>query len=99
LAPKVLRIPDRKPPNYLKDGGIRKITRECYLSPEDRYIHASTTHEKEGLRLKGLGDSRRLLEYLDKLLEYATRSDLDPALRREVARRLEKTLLELRSRQ
>jgi len=34
------------------------------------------------LRLKGLGDSRRFLEYLDKLLEYAVRGDLDPALRR-----------------
>jgi len=74
---------------------IKKITRECYLGPEDKYIHASTTHEKEGLRLKGLGDSRRFLEYLDKLLEYAVRGDLDPVLRREVARRLEKALAEL----
>ena len=65
-------------------------TRECYLGPEDRYIHASTTHEKEELRLKGLGDSRRFLEHLDKLLEYAVRGDLDPALKREVASRLEK---------
>jgi len=82
-----------------ENGKIKKITRECYLGPEDKYIHASTTHEKEGLRLKGLGDSRRFLEYLDKLLDYAVRGDLDPALKREVARRLEKALAELRKQQ
>jgi len=48
------------------------------------------------LRLKGLGDSRRFLEYLDALLEYVVREDLDPALRREVARRLERALVRLR---
>jgi len=80
-------------------GKVRKITRECYLGPKDRYVHASTTHEKEGLRLKGLGDSRRLPEYLDKLLDYAVRGDLDPALKREVARRLERALVRLREQQ
>jgi len=86
---------------YVKgeDGRVRKITRECYLGPEDKYIHASTTHEREGLRLKGLVDSRRFLEYLDKLLEYAVRGDLDPALKSEVAWRLEKALAELRKQQ
>jgi len=78
---------------YTKEGGkVRKITRECYLGPEDRYIHASTTHEKEGLQLKGLVDRRRLLEYLDALLGYASNGSLDPALKREVARRLEEAL-------
>jgi len=85
---------------YVKENGkIKKITRECYLGPEDRYIHASTTHEREGLRLKGLGDSRRFLEYLDRLLDYATRGDLDPALKREVAWRLERALTRLREQQ
>jgi len=47
---------------YVKEGGkARKITRECYLGHEDRYIHASTAHEKKGLKLKRLGDSRRFL--------------------------------------
>jgi len=83
---------------YVKgeDGKIKKITRECYLGPEESYVHASKTHQREGLKLKGLSDSRRFLEYLDRLLEYATRRDLDPALKREVASRLERALARLR---
>jgi len=70
---------------YVKEGGrVGKLIRECYLGQEDKYIHTLTKHEKEGLRLRRLSDSRRFLEYLDKLLDYAVRG-LDQSLKRKVA--------------
>jgi len=74
-----------------------KPTKKCYLDPGASYIHASTIHEKERLRLKGLSDDRRFLKYHTAYSSslFLSRGDLDPALEGEVVKRLEKALAKL----
>ena len=74
-----------------------KITRECYLGPEDAYEYVSRLHDREGLTLRGLADRQRILEYLDAIIAYLERNPLDPRLAQGLADRLEKLAERLRS--
>jgi len=65
---------------YDRETGKKNI-KKCYLGPEDVYEYVSRIHEREGLELKGLGDDRRYLEYLDALINYISRVELDPEVR------------------
>jgi len=68
---------------YDKETG-RKNVRKCYLGPEDAYEYVSKIHEREGLELKGLADSGRALEYLDVLINYISKVELDPEVRKSL---------------
>lgn len=68
---------------YDRETG-RKNVRKCYLGPEDAYEYVSRIHVKEGLELKGLADSGRALEYLDVLINYISKVELDPEVRKSL---------------
>jgi hypothetical protein len=71
-------------------GKIKKRVEKCYLGPEDRYIHATSTHLREGLVLRGLAARDRAIEYLDALISYLERAELDPLLARRLAERFKR---------
>ena len=74
----------------------RKLTRECYLGPEDEYEYVSRMHSREGLTLRGLSDKHRVLEYLDAIIAYLEEHPLDPGLAEGLADRLERLAERLR---
>jgi len=82
---------------YEKVGGkVRKKTKECYLGPKEQYDYVTQTHEREGLVLRGLIDSNRALEYLDALINYISRTELDKSLALNLAARFEELAKRLR---
>ena len=52
--------------HYYRERGKRK-KRKCYLGPLGHYEYVTRTHLREGLILKGMHKSERLLEYLKTL--------------------------------
>ena len=74
---------------YKKDpsGKIRKITKECYLGPEESYEYVTRMHDREGLVLRGLTDHDRAIEYLNALINYI-RSLRSPSLLEHIGRLL-----------
>lgn len=67
----------------------RPRTRECYLGPKHSYEYVSRLHEREGLTLKGLLDSSRVLEYLDAIIDYMASVELSREVRERLAERFE----------
>jgi len=76
---------------YGRDECGRKRVRKCYLGPVF-YVYGSKTHEREGLILRGLIDSERILNYLDAIINYFKRSSLDERLKRKVIGKLKEAL-------
>ena len=76
-----------------REGGRRR-RKWCLLGPEDKYIHASTTHEAYGLVLRGAIDSSRLYNYLDTITSYLLQHhktlDIDRHRAQILAQKLEK---------
>lgn len=66
-----------------KIEGKRHI-RKCYLGPET-YEYVSRTHAREGLVLRGLLDSDRVLDYLDAIIAYLEANPLEPQVARHLA--------------
>ena len=82
---------------YTREGGkVKKKVKECYLGPEGSYDYVTLTHEREGLILRGLTDSGRALEYLDALINYLGRVEIDRELALKLAERFEKLAKRLR---
>jgi len=82
---------------YKKEGGkVRKITRECYLGPEDSYEYVTRTHIREGLVLRGLSDEDRAIEYLDAIIHYLETHSLNPVFAERLASKLEELAKRLR---
>ena len=73
---------------YRKEKGrVRKITRECYLGPEDSYEYVTRMHDREGLVLRGLADHDRVIEYLNAIINYI-KSLRSPSLLEHIGRLL-----------
>ena len=82
-----------------KEGKGKNAKRwKCYLGPSNSYVYVTKTHRQEGLRLKGLADVDRALEYLDALINYVETVELDGAVRLKLAERF-KQLAEVLSRE
>jgi len=82
---------------YERVGGrVRKVVRECYLGPRDRYDYVTQTHVREGLVFRGLVDPDRALEYLEALINYISSAELDRGLALKLAARLEELAERLR---
>jgi len=74
-----------------KEGKGKNAKRwKCYLGPADSYVYVTRTHRQEGLRLKGLADIDRALEYLDALINYIETVELDGAVRLKLAERFKR---------
>ena len=58
-------------------GKVRKRVRKCYLGPEGSYEYVTRTHEREGLVFRGAVDRERILAYLDALIGYVSKVELD----------------------
>jgi len=78
------------------NGRIKKKTKECYLGPEESYEYVTVMHEKEGLVLKGVIDSDRALAYLDALIGYISKVNLDEDLALNLAVKFESLAKKLR---
>ena len=75
-----------------KEGGkTKRRVRKCYLGPEDSYEYVSMMHEREGLRLKGLMNRERIIEYLDAIIRYIETNGNEETLRK-IRSRLERAL-------
>ena len=82
-----------------KEGKGKNAKRwKCYLGPSDSYVYVSKTHTQEDLRLKGLADIDRALEYLDALINYVETVELDGSVRARLAEKF-KQLAEVLSRE
>ena len=83
--------------HYYKEGGKRRV-RKCYLGPE-YYDYVTRTHEREGLILRGLTTTDRVIGYLDALINYVSNPEfnLTPNLALKLADRLEKLAARLRA--
>lgn len=64
--------------------GDKRRIKKCYLGPVS-YKYVTRLHEREGLVLRGLADSDRVMEYLDALIEYLSEAEID----RETALKLD----------
>lgn len=78
-----------------KDPETKKL-HKCYLGPVDGYVYVSRTHGDIGLRLKGLIDRGRALDYLKALLSYAEALE-DPTVRLRLISLLQEALKILES--
>jgi len=84
---------------YVKaEGKVKKKVRKCYLGPEGCYDYVSRLHAREGLVLRGASDHERALAYLDALISYLSRVELDRTLAESLAERFIKLAEALRSR-
>jgi len=73
-----------------KKIGNKRQTKRCYLGPES-YIYVTHTHlPKEGLQLRGLIDTNRVLEYLEAIIAYVRQTSIDPSTARALAIRFRK---------
>ena len=83
--------------HYYREGNKRRV-RKCYLGPE-HYDYVTRTHEREGLVLRGLTSTDRVISYLDALIDYVSRPEfnLTPHLALKLADRLEKLAERLRT--
>jgi len=77
-------------------GKIRKITKECYLGPEESYEYVTRMHNREGLILRGLSDEDRAIEYLDALIRFLETHSLRPEFAKNLASKLEELAKRLR---
>ena len=72
-----------------RENGRRK-RRKCYLGP-DVYTYVTMTHETDGLYLEGLVDRKRLIKYLETILQKIQDLELEPNEKLEIAEKLRKT--------
>ena len=70
-----------------KLGSGKRRVKKCYLGPLT-YEYVSRLHQKENLVFKGLLETNRALEYIETLLNTVVQMELDPELRRDIARKL-----------
>ncbi len=75
---------------------VNKKKRECYLGPKHGYIYVTKLHEREGLVFRGYIDSSRALEYLDAIIEYVSKTELDEKTWQEMHRKAKKLLKALK---
>jgi hypothetical protein len=79
-----------------KEGRGKNARRwKCYLGPSDGYVYVSKTHRKEGLMLKGLMDADRAVEYIDALIAYIETTELDEAVRMQLAEKFKQLAMVL----
>jgi len=83
--------------HYYREGNKRRV-RKCYLGPE-YYDYVTRTHEREGLILRGLTSTDRVIGYLDALISYVSSPEfnLTPSLALKLADRLEELAKRLRN--
>ena len=76
----------------VKEGGkSKRRVRKCYLGPESEYTYVSMMHEREGIRLKGMINKDRVIEYLDAIIRYIETNGNEETLRK-IRSRLERAL-------
>jgi len=73
---------------YSKVGGrVRKNVRKCYLGPEE-YVYVTRLHQDLGIVFEGAIEERRVLHYVDGLVEALGRLELDVPTRVELVSKL-----------
>ncbi len=77
---------------------VDRKKKECYLGPREGYVYVTKLHEREGLVFRGYIDSSRALEYLDAIIEYVAKTEIDPGTKQEMLNKVKRLLRALKVR-